>query len=357
MDFKHFTAGKDDDGRRLDKIIRRFLDENALSSIYKSLRKGLVKVNGKKRSAEFKVSENDDIEIAEFLIQKSREQNQQNQQNQKGETNPEKAKKQKLDEKIVVFRNESILFLNKPYDIPVQPATNFSGKSLGELVEDDYEISGRKNASISFRTGPLHRLDRKTTGLIAFSQSLEGARIFSRLMQVHKIKKTYLGIVDGKIEGAQTWNDKIKKDSESESRKNDFHTVNVLDNGSDDGKISITTAIPLFYGKIGERNVTLVQFIIETGRTHQIRAQSKKHGHPLAGDSAYGSQKISGFGRDFFLHAFRIEFSESDKSELEKIALPTLIQADIDENFKKILKKIGLNDDINDNNFVKTLIK
>ena len=127
MDFKHFTAGKDDDGRRLDKIIRRFLDENALSSIYKSLRKGLVKVNGKKRSAEFKVSENDDIEIAEFLIQKSREQNQQNQQNQKGETNPEKAKKQKLDEKIVVFRNESILFLNKPYDIPVQPATNFRG--------------------------------------------------------------------------------------------------------------------------------------------------------------------------------------------------------------------------------------
>ncbi|MBR6913189.1 MAG: hypothetical protein IKN34_05210 [Treponema sp.] len=91
MDFKHFTAGKDDDGRRLDKIIRRFLDENALSSIYKSLRKGLVKVNGKKRSAEFKVSENDDIEIAEFLIQKSREQNQ---QNQKEDTNPEKAKKQ-----------------------------------------------------------------------------------------------------------------------------------------------------------------------------------------------------------------------------------------------------------------------
>ena len=55
MDFRHFTAGKDDDGRRLDRIARKFLDGSALSSVNKFHRKGLIKVNGKKRSAEFKV--------------------------------------------------------------------------------------------------------------------------------------------------------------------------------------------------------------------------------------------------------------------------------------------------------------
>lgn len=349
MDFKHFTAGKDDDGRRLDKIIRRFLDENALSSIYKSIRKGLVKVNGKKRTAEFKISENDDIEIAEFLIQKNGMKNQNEKANSKNEG------KKKLDEKIVIFRNENILFLNKPYDMPVQQAENFKGKSLGELVQDDYEISKNANASISFRTGPLHRLDRKTTGLIAFSQSLEGARIFSKLMQIHRIKKTYIGIADGWLEETETWNDKIKKISESgktDKTQGNFHKVQTLDNDDeDDGKISLTTAIPLHHGKIGERKVTLVQFNIETGRTHQIRAQSKKHLHPLAGDSAYGSKKISGFERDFFLHALKIEFSENDRTECEKIGLPKILYAEIDEKFKKILKEIGAGED------VKNLIK
>ena len=56
MDFTHFIAGKDDDGRRLDKILRRFLQEDHLSVIYKSLRNGLIKVNGKK-CAHVKVGE------------------------------------------------------------------------------------------------------------------------------------------------------------------------------------------------------------------------------------------------------------------------------------------------------------
>ena len=68
MNFKHFKAGMDDSGRRLDRVLRRFLSEENLSSIYKSLRKGLIKVDGKKCDGNFRVSEGSDLQIADFLL-------------------------------------------------------------------------------------------------------------------------------------------------------------------------------------------------------------------------------------------------------------------------------------------------
>ena len=68
MDFTEFSAGADDDGRRLDRIIRRFIATEQLSGIYKAIRKGLVKVNGRKASAEQHIREKDIITIASFLL-------------------------------------------------------------------------------------------------------------------------------------------------------------------------------------------------------------------------------------------------------------------------------------------------
>lgn len=326
MDFKHFTAGKDDTDRRLDKIIRRFLDENALSSIYKSLRKGLIKVNGKKQDSNFKVHEGDVISIADFLIKS----------NSNSENKNSSELNKKLDKKIILFRNEYILFLNKPYDIPVQPAKEFKGKTLSEMVEEDYKTIHSENTSLAFRTGPLHRLDRKTTGLIAFSQNLQGAKIFSEIMKNHFLKKIYLGIVLGKLEKEQIWINKIEK---SEKTKNGFHTVKVFEEKNENGKESYTEAKPLAYGKYNGKDVTLVQFTIKTGRTHQIRSQSAINGFPLLGDTAYGSFKLQNENRDFFLHAYKLEFNSAKNT----INLPNQIEAPIDEIFQNILKKISIN--------------
>ena len=339
MDFRHFTAGKDDDGRRLDRIARKFLDGSALSSVYKFLRKGLIKVNGKKRSAEFKVSENDDIEIAEFLCQ-----------NGSGEKEKEnEGKSGRLDGGTIIKRSGDILILNKPYDIPVQPSKDFKGRTLSELVEEDFRAKGGSK-SIAFRTGPLHRLDRKTTGLIVFSQSLEGARIFTELMKEHRIKKTYIGIMEGRFEKEEEWTDRIEKSGIQEERGS-FHKVSVTDSGNGSGKLSKTRAIPVFHGRLGQEEATVAAFVIETGRTHQIRAQSKAHGHPLLGDTAYGAKKISGCGRDFFLHAYSIEFSSEDSDELGKIGLEPKTTAKIPDDFKSMLQKIGLKENIE--NFLK----
>ncbi|MGP1459473.1 MAG: hypothetical protein ACTTKL_09205 [Treponema sp.] len=59
MTFSDFTAGADDDGRRLDKIIRRFIPEQNLSGLYGAIRKGLIKLNGKKAAPDCRVNAGD----------------------------------------------------------------------------------------------------------------------------------------------------------------------------------------------------------------------------------------------------------------------------------------------------------
>ena len=172
MDFKDFTAGKDDDGRRLDRVIRIFLKDLSLGEIYKLLRKGLIKVNYKKAKPDSHVNSGDIISIAAFLI---------NPVNAKPEVQV-LSQTQKLN---IVFENEHLLIIDKPYGCSVHGSEKSSLQSLDKEVLAWYqERESHKNPaqgekSLSFRPGPLHRLDRNTSGLLVFSLSLEDARWFS----------------------------------------------------------------------------------------------------------------------------------------------------------------------------------
>ena len=327
MNFKHFKAGMDDSGRRLDRVLRRFLSEENLSSIYKSLRKGLIKVDGKKCDGNFRVSEGSDLQIADFLLDQK-------------ETldRSEKTKSPLLDD-ITLFKNDFILILNKPYDIPVQPTSSFKGKSLAEIVQEEYQ-SSHEMASLSFKTGPLHRLDRKTTGLLAFSQNLQGAQCFSEKIKSHEIQKVYLALLEGNLTENQIWEEKIDKSeisNEQGTRRKDswrFHTVSV---NSDEGKMAHTEVTPLSHGIFEGKEVTLARVLIKTGRTHQIRAQAGFHGFPLLGDTAYGSDKIDSkkWGQDFFLHAAELHFPPYNP-----LNLPEKISAPLPKAFENILNSI-----------------
>ncbi len=330
MNFVHFKAGKDDSGRRFDRIIRRFLSEESISSIYKSLRKGLIKLNGKKCDGSAKVFEDDGIQIADFLVSKNEKASGQNLYKNEKIAKP-------LPESMVIFRNEDILILNKPYDIASQGG---NGKtSLSDMVKSDWEFHHQKKDSLSFSPGPLHRLDRKTSGILVFSQSLKGAKYFSEIIKNHTARKIYLGLCQGNLKSKQSWNDEISKteSEDSKSQKNTFKTVEI-GAGNENSKTAVTHAYPLAHGIFHgakKTEVTLVKYEIETGRTHQIRAQSAKHGFPLLGDTAYGGEKIdaSKYGRDFFLHAAALILPESK------------IKCEISENFKKILSDSLINPD------------
>lgn len=317
MDFKTFIIQKDDDGRRLDKIAKSVFPEKGLAEINGIIRKGLVKLNGKKARNDQRVFEGDEFKAAAFLFG--------------GETaSPEKTPSAAETQNYVpdfeiVFQNSHLLFINKAYDSTVH---GFADSIDGKVKK--YYAATSLSSSLSFKPGPLHRLDKKTTGLLCFSWSLEGARWFSENIKTHSIKKYYLGIVEGKLEKAEKWEDFIEKSEQDD--ENAFHTVEL----SSDGKKALTFAEPLKYGFYKNKEITLVSFCIETGRTHQIRFQSSSKGHPLLGDTAYGGTKIDkkdGFTQEFFLHAKKLEIGENP------LELPNQIICEETRDFKDFVKK------------------
>ncbi len=317
MDFSHFTVQKDDDGKRIDKIVRVILKNHNLGGIFGAIRKGFILLDEKKCRQDTKVKEGSVISVATFLIEKNDE-----------KTKKSTVQKTKIGselEKLVIFRNEHILFLNKPYGIPVQPSKTHP-HSLLELILEDFEKNGSK--SISFKPGPLHRLDERTTGIVAYSQSLFGARVFSEAIQSGKIKKMYLALLEGNLKNECVWTDEIKKNEDSSKK---FKTVQI-DFG---GKKSTTRVIPVLSGIVNGKKATLSRVFIETGRTHQIRAQCALHGFPLLGDSAYGS-KCTPFSkeREFFLHAQTLFLEEI----AEKLKTPPSLSADVPNEIEKILE-------------------
>ncbi|WP_407399117.1 RluA family pseudouridine synthase [Treponema sp.] len=304
MDFRIFNAAKDDSGRRLDKVVSRIFESNCISSgIFPLIRKGMIKVNGKKSSGDYRVCEGDSISVAEFLFGNSNKLEQQ------------EAMEREFPfslEDITVFKNEHILIVNKPSGINVQPSKDCDF-CLCDLVEYDFRNNGGQ--SISFRPGPLHRIDRYTSGLVAFSQSLQGAKWFTENIEAHSVGKKYLGIVEGSYGVPfERYVDLILVPENSDKN---YGTVIA---GGKNGKEAITVAKFLKQTEVMGNECSLVEFSIETGRKHQIRAQSALHGHPLIGDTAYGGKELK--NRMFFLHAWKLSFPQNPVGLPHEITAP-----------------------------------
>jgi 23S rRNA pseudouridine955/2504/2580 synthase len=215
----------------------------------------------------------------------------------------------------ILFEGSGLLILNKPAGISVH------GRGSLDSIVQSY-LAQKLPPSLSFKPGPLHRLDKPSSGVLAFSASLEGARIFSGMMRGGVIKKDYLAIVEGKIEKAEDWEDELIRDTKIKKTFKENRSEN--NSGQLKGKHAVTSVRPI----INNKACSLVLFRIETGRTHQIRAQAASRGHPLLGDKKYGASHLSG---GFLLHAWRMHLPPP---------FPPMIEAPLPENFKTIIKKL-----------------
>jgi 23S rRNA pseudouridine955/2504/2580 synthase len=315
------TAADDDSGRRLDRILRKALPDLPLSAIHRLLRKGSVLVNGEKAAINYRAKAGQIITLPDGVYSKGS----QPQSLIPKPQSPVPIPHSPLPD-IILFEGAGLLILNKPAGLRVH-----GRESLEDLVLSYLEP--KLPTSLSFRPGPLHRLDRPTSGIIAFSTNLEGARFFSAMMRNRMLKKQYLALVSGVIEKTEIWEDKLVRDGR---RKKTFRSFG-------EAKTALTKITPL----LGDGVRTLVLAEIETGRTHQIRAQAAAHGHPLLGDKKYGAMQNEALdytGR-FLLHAWRMEFPENtDNSQYEGLpwGLPRCIEAPLPEKFlEKIQKNFG----------------
>jgi 23S rRNA pseudouridine955/2504/2580 synthase len=279
-----FEAGSDDEGRRLDRLIRIMFPEASLSRIYRSIRRGDIRLNQKRAAVDSRIKTGDRITIRKSSRLPAAGHSAAEQQDGGAPS---------LSSSWIVFENAHILAINKPRGV-----LTHGPKSLNELVRA-YQAREHRE-SLAFRSGPLQRLDRNTTGLALFSRSLYGARRFSALLRERKVLKTYLALLDGVLASEQVWTDVLVRDKAS--------AVSRAAQRRQDGKIARTIVTPLARTDA----VTLAACRPLTGRTHQIRVQAALHGHPLAGDRKYGGSQRS-FG--YILHALSIHL-EQEESEL-----------------------------------------
>jgi 23S rRNA pseudouridine955/2504/2580 synthase len=277
------TAAADDDGRRLDRVLRKALPGLPLSALHRLFRKGKILVDHIEAGPGKRIKAGQTIELP---------------QDYTAAPAPGKARPSStvpLPGLTVLYEGEGLLVINKASGLAVHGAG-----SLEEQVQS--YLKDKTPPSLSFRSGPLHRLDKPTSGLIVFSTSLDGARRFSRLIRERKVRKLYLALVDGSLSKSQIWEDELIRDEKLQK------TIVAPEGESNNGaKTGRTLVSPLAAAK--DRSLILAE--IESGITHQIRAQAAERGHPLSGDKKYGGKALPGKelkGGGFFLHAWKLEF-------------------------------------------------
>jgi 23S rRNA pseudouridine955/2504/2580 synthase len=271
-------TGPNDCGRRLDRILRKSLPDHSLSLIHRLLRQGKVRLNGKRAAADERVT-------AEAVIRITVPDGAFHTQAVQKKDSPSLPP---LPE--ILWRGSGIIVFNKPPGLASHGEASLDTRVKAWLAKT-------LPPSLSFQPGPLHRLDKPTSGIITFSETLAGARLFSKLLRERKIIKTYLAIVEGVITGEDVWQDTLTRDTVA-------RTTRISDEAGAKNAQTVIKAIASNGG------YTLIEARLITGRTHQIRVQAAGHGHPLAGDVKYGGRKISGMPSGFFLHAGEMAFNE-----------------------------------------------
>ncbi|HOV94806.1 MAG TPA: RluA family pseudouridine synthase [Spirochaetales bacterium] len=300
-DTYEFRLGENDDGRRLDKVLRIVLSDLPLSVIFKALRKKNVLVNGKKVGPDYRCKKGDLVTVRSLGALDTPK-------SYSGRLHVQSTAKAQPIADLIILRTPDILFLNKPAGVLVHGGNDSMETRVRLYLEPELD------SSVSFVPGPLHRLDRNTSGVLAFSSSYAGAREFAAGLRAHKIVKWYLAIVDGILEDNENWQEEVLRDS-AERKTHVFSQPVIaasnragisnteIANGELRGTSTAKTlAIPLAHGT----GKTLSLFQLQTGRTHQIRAQAAFHGHPLHGDIKYGATRAP---LPYYLHAIRMDLS------------------------------------------------
>jgi len=288
-DSEELRAGPDDAGRRLDKVLRRLLEDSSLSAIYAALRKGAVRVNGKRAKADQRLAEGDRIALPSSLAPKDWPA-----PPGPPPSGPGADGLEALDD-ILLVATEDLLFVNKPRGLVSQGSDELEGRIRRALAS-------KSAGSLAFVPRPLHRLDRNTTGAMAFPRSAAGARAFADLVKRRAVEKRYLALVDGEVDSPAEWLDRIARDSAS--RRSSVAT---------EGASARASMRPLLTRVDGAKSLILVE--LHTGLTHQIRVQASSRGHPLSGDSKYGGSRFAG---GYILHAFSLGFPEPPFPDLPR---------------------------------------
>lgn len=286
----------DSSNERIDK----YLSNNTSLSrtlISKMIDGEFIKVNDKKTKNNYKVKDGDKINIDEtYQVEQ--------------DILPEKMD---LD---IVYEDNDIMVINKPSGMVVHPGNgNYSHTLVNGLM---YYTNNLSDINGDVRPGIVHRIDKDTSGLIIVAKNNKAHEILSKYFQDKSITRKYIALLKGELNTDSATIDAPIGRSDVDRKKMAVTSKNSKN------AVSHLKVLKRYKG------YTLVEFKLDTGRTHQIRVHANYIGHPLYNDPVYTNDKCSEFGQ--FLHSYSMDFKHPITGE------DMHFECELPEYFKKHLE-------------------
>jgi 23S rRNA pseudouridine1911/1915/1917 synthase len=259
----NLTVDKGQEPLRIDKFLMNRIEGATRNKLQQAINASMVLVNNKEIRPNYKVKPGDEIIVYSDM-------------------SPEEIEVVPEDIPLnIVYEDKDLMVLNKPAGMVVHPGSgNYSGTLLNGVAYY-LQQQGLSESQLP-RFGLVHRIDKNTSGLLVIAKNELAMRQLARQFFDHTVKRQYLALV---------WGD-MKNDSGTViahvGRHQRFRKLFEAYPEGEHGKEAIT------HYKVIERlnYVTLVECVLETGRTHQIRVHMKWIGHPLFNDDFYGGDRI-----------------------------------------------------------------
>lgn len=277
---RQVDIGPERDGQRIDNALATLLKGVPKSMIYRLLRTGQVRVNGKRAKPDTRLSAGDTLRIPPVRT---------------AERPPDRGPAPELVAQVaeaLIFEDKHFIAIDKPSGIASHGGSGVSHGAI-ELLR-----AARPGQHLEL----VHRLDRDTSGVLVFAKTRAGLTGLQAAIRAGEVTKQYLCLMVGHPP-------KARFDVNAPLLKSVLQGGERMVRVSDNGKPSLT-----FFREMEQyTGARLMQATLGTGRTHQIRVHAAHIGHPLAGDTKYGDREANKRLRDkglhrLFLHAAHMGF-------------------------------------------------
>jgi 23S rRNA pseudouridine1911/1915/1917 synthase len=260
-----FQADKGQEPYRIDKFLMNRIEGATRNKLQRAINTGMILVNNKEVKQNYKIKAFDQIVVYSDLSPESTD---------------------VVSEKLplnIVYEDDDIMLINKPAGMVVHPGSgNYSGTLLNGVAYYLQHENPGITEDVLPRFGLVHRIDKNTSGLLVLAKRDKAMRHLAKQFFDHTVKRQYRALVWGDL--ANDSGTIIAHVGRNLRHRKLFEAYPE----GDHGKEAIT------HYRVLERfnYVTLVECVLETGRTHQIRVHMKYLGHPLFNDDFYGGDKI-----------------------------------------------------------------